>query len=72
MALITDRTHADCERARYLIDKVHAGETLTAETTHAERDELQLAPGGRFYKSPRSIRVFADDAPNATNVELAE
>ena len=35
MALITDRTHADCERARYLIDKVHAGETLT----DAERAE---------------------------------
>lgn len=35
MALITDRTHADCERARYLIDKVHAGETLTA-AEHAE------------------------------------
>lgn len=35
MELITDRTHADCERARYLIDKVHAGETLT----EAERAE---------------------------------
>lgn len=35
MELITDRTHADCERARYLIDKVHAGETLT----DAERAE---------------------------------
>ena len=35
MALITDRTHADCERARYLIDKVHAGATLT----DAERAE---------------------------------
>lgn len=35
MALITDRTHADCERARYLIDKVHAGETLT-DAEHAE------------------------------------
>lgn len=29
MELITDRTHADCERARYLINKVHSGETLT-------------------------------------------
>lgn len=35
MELITDRTHADCERARYLIDKVHAGATLT----DAERAE---------------------------------
>ncbi len=35
MELITDRTHADCERARYLIDKVHAGKTLT----EAERAE---------------------------------
>lgn len=35
MELITDRTHADCEHARYLIDKVHAGETLT----DAERTE---------------------------------
>ena len=49
-----------------------AGETLTAETTHSERDELQLAPGGRFYMTPRSIRVFADDSANAANVELAE
>lgn len=29
MALITNRTHADCERARYLLDKVHRGEELT-------------------------------------------
>lgn len=35
MELITDRTHADCERAEYIIGKVHAGETLTA----AERAE---------------------------------
>lgn len=35
MELITDRTHADCERARYLIDKVHAG----AKLTDAERAE---------------------------------
>ena len=51
-----------------------AGETLTAETTHSERDELQLAPGGRFFMSPRSIRVFADDSsdsPVAASVEAA-
>lgn len=35
MALITDRTHADCERAQHLIDKVHSGEALT----DAERAE---------------------------------
>lgn len=35
MELITDRTHADCERAEYIIKKVHAGETLT----EAERAE---------------------------------
>ena len=29
MVLITNRTHADCERARYLLDKVHRGEELT-------------------------------------------
>lgn len=35
MALITDRTHADCERAERILAKVHAGETLT----DAERTE---------------------------------
>ncbi len=35
MELITDRTHADCERAAYIIKKVHAGEMLT----EAERTE---------------------------------
>lgn len=35
MAMITDRTHADCERAEYIICKVHAGEMLT----DAERAE---------------------------------
>lgn len=35
MELITDRTHADCERAEYIIGKVHAGETLT-EAEQAE------------------------------------
>jgi hypothetical protein len=44
-----------------------AGDTLTAETTHSERDELQLAPGGRFFMTPRSIRVFADDSTSAPN-----
>jgi ABC-type sulfate/molybdate transport systems ATPase subunit len=49
-----------------------AGETLTAETTHSERDELQLAPGGRFFMTPRSIRVFADDSTSAPSVEAAK
>lgn len=31
MVLITNRTHADCERARYLLDKVHRGEELTPD-----------------------------------------
>lgn len=31
MVLITNRTHADCERARYLLDKVHRGEKLTPD-----------------------------------------
>ena len=35
MEMITDRTHADCERAEYIIGKVHAGEALT----EAERAE---------------------------------
>lgn len=35
MDLITDRTHADCERAAYLLDRAHAGKTLT----DAERAE---------------------------------
>ncbi len=51
-----------------------AGETLTAETTHSKRDELQLAPGGRFYMTPRSIRVFADNSNEtapAASVESA-
>lgn len=31
MEMITDRTHSDCERAEYIIGKVHAGEILTDE-----------------------------------------
>ncbi len=49
-----------------------AGETLTAETTHSERDELQLAPGGRFFMTPRSIRVFADETTAPRPEENAE
>lgn len=38
-----------------------AGETLMAETSHQERADLQVETGGRFYMTPRSLRVFADE-----------
>lgn len=62
MALITDRTHADCERARYLIDKVHAGETLT----DAERAEYFGGLRGAYNmvhdwnRVERVVREFSD------------
>lgn len=41
------------------------GETLVAETSHAEREALQMEVGRRYYMTPRSLRVFAGDAPSA-------
>ncbi len=38
-----------------------SGETLIAETSHQERAALQLETGQRFYMTPRSFRVFADE-----------
>lgn len=68
MELITDRTHADCERARYLIDKVHAGATLT----DAERTEYFGGLRGAYTMAHDWNRVEAavDEISNAYGMQL--
>ena len=68
MALITDRTHADCERARYLIDKVHAGATLT----DAERAEYFGGLRGCYTMAHDWNRVEAavEEISNAYGMQL--
>ena len=46
-----------------------AGETLFAETSHQERAALSLENGGRFFLTPRNLRVFTDDVEENDEVD---
>lgn len=68
MDLITDRTYADCERAQYLLDKMHAGETLT----DAERAEYFGGLRGAYTMAHDWNRVEAavEEISNAYGMQL--
>ena len=53
MALITNRTYEDCERAKYLLDKVHAGGVLTTQ----EKDEYFSGLRGCYNMATDWVRV---------------
>ncbi len=48
-----------------------AGETLIAETSHQERAALRLETGGKFFMTPRNLRVFTDEVDEPEHNQVA-
>ena len=54
------RVHSAGNRVR--VEMIaESGETLVAETTHQEREHLQIEEGKMYYMTPRSLKVFANN-----------